>query len=114
MIRRPPRSTLDRSSAASDVYKRQLYEKSLRIDPTDAEWTQQVATCNGEQVPLASILGVLGGEVEGIGADGIVGAGASDASMAMELGVRAATEGGRKQARNGLWSALVADPTDLM
>eukprot|EP00826_Nyctotherus_ovalis_P040649 TRINITY_DN4026_c0_g1_i4.p1 TRINITY_DN4026_c0_g1~~TRINITY_DN4026_c0_g1_i4.p1 ORF type:complete len:158 (-),score=54.20 TRINITY_DN4026_c0_g1_i4:69-521(-) len=26
MIRRPPRSTLDRSSAASDVYKRQLYE----------------------------------------------------------------------------------------
>ena len=30
MIRRPPRSTLDRSSAASDVYKRQkgLYAKS--------------------------------------------------------------------------------------
>ena len=26
MIRRPPRSTLDRSSAASDVYKRQLYD----------------------------------------------------------------------------------------
>ena len=26
MIRRPPRSTLDRSSAASDVYKRQTYE----------------------------------------------------------------------------------------
>mgnify|MGYP003381575848 CR=1 FL=1 len=25
MIRRPPRSTLDRSSAASDVYKRQSY-----------------------------------------------------------------------------------------
>src|SRR5678815_4787717 len=25
MIRRPPRSTLDRSSGASDVYKRQLY-----------------------------------------------------------------------------------------
>ena len=24
MIRRPPRSTLDRSSAASDVYKRQV------------------------------------------------------------------------------------------
>ena len=29
MIRRPPRSTLDRSSAASDVYKRQIPE--LRI-----------------------------------------------------------------------------------
>ena len=27
MIRRPPRSTLDRSSAASDVYKRQAVEE---------------------------------------------------------------------------------------
>ena len=27
MIRRPPRSTLDRSSAASDVYKRQEWER---------------------------------------------------------------------------------------
>src|SRR5678810_1097892 len=27
MIRRPPRSTLDRSSAASDVYKRQIYDE---------------------------------------------------------------------------------------
>ena len=30
MIRRPPRSTLDRSSAASDVYKRQLLNKALQ------------------------------------------------------------------------------------
>ena len=29
MIRRPPRSTLDRSSAASDVYKRQPYPYQL-------------------------------------------------------------------------------------
>ena len=29
MIRRPPRSTLDRSSAASDVYKRQIVNKPL-------------------------------------------------------------------------------------
>src|SRR5678816_4685434 len=29
MIRRPPRSTLDRSSAASDVYKRQIILQSL-------------------------------------------------------------------------------------
>ena len=28
MIRRPPRSTLDRSSAASDVYKRQVYSRN--------------------------------------------------------------------------------------
>ena len=27
MIRRPPRSTLDRSSAASDVYKRQMLDR---------------------------------------------------------------------------------------
>ena len=33
MIRRPPRSTLDRSSAASDVYKRQVtsYDRSTLI-----------------------------------------------------------------------------------
>src|SRR5678815_3581937 len=30
MIRRPPRSTLDRSSAASDVYKRQPYHTRVR------------------------------------------------------------------------------------
>ena len=32
MIRRPPRSTLDRSSAASDVYKRQMIGEAERID----------------------------------------------------------------------------------
>src|SRR5678809_614321 len=31
MIRRPPRSTLDRSSAASDVYKRQLRRGRLAL-----------------------------------------------------------------------------------
>ena len=30
MIRRPPRSTLDRSSAASDVYKRQAKMKIVK------------------------------------------------------------------------------------
>ena len=33
MIRRPPRSTLDRSSAASDVYKRQLEDHELVAHP---------------------------------------------------------------------------------
>src|SRR5450756_1956966 len=32
MIRRPPRSTQSRSSAASDVYKRQLYEMVTKVD----------------------------------------------------------------------------------
>src|SRR5678816_4947976 len=31
MIRRPPRSTLDRSSAASDVYKRQVLELAVGL-----------------------------------------------------------------------------------
>mgnify|MGYP003381504096 CR=1 FL=1 len=31
MIRRPPRSTLDRSSAASDVYKRQELHRSIAV-----------------------------------------------------------------------------------
>ena len=32
-MRRPPRSTLDRSSAASDVYKRQDADMAMRFDP---------------------------------------------------------------------------------
>src|SRR5678815_1104201 len=35
MIRRPPRSTLDRSSAASDVYKRQDYDVLISTMPLD-------------------------------------------------------------------------------
>src|SRR5678815_609717 len=31
MIRRPPRSTLDRSSAASDVYKRQFKDRGMTV-----------------------------------------------------------------------------------
>src|SRR5678809_843153 len=39
MIRRPPRSTLDRSSAASDVYKRQLCNRKRHhpINPDCSE-----------------------------------------------------------------------------
>ena len=35
MIRRPPRSTLDRSSAASDVYKRQAQRRQRLRDAVD-------------------------------------------------------------------------------
>src|SRR5678815_6119738 len=35
MIRRPPRSTLDRSSAASDVYKRQAQEDCKHLRSVD-------------------------------------------------------------------------------
>ena len=35
MIRRPPRSTLDRSSAASDVYKRQFAVMGVSVKAPD-------------------------------------------------------------------------------
>ena len=49
MIRRPPRSTLDRSSAASDVYKRQGEE---RIE--GGEFFKN--TVASEQFPYAALL----------------------------------------------------------
>ena len=46
MIRRPPRSTLDRSSAASDVYKRQELADALvellELDVTQAQRTEEL------------------------------------------------------------------------
>src|SRR5665648_300289 len=38
MIRRPPRSTLSSSSAASDVYKRQLSARSIKWDREFKKW----------------------------------------------------------------------------
>ena len=38
MIRRPPRSTLDRSSAASDVYKRQKWWDTKSIIPNNVNY----------------------------------------------------------------------------
>src|SRR5678810_455324 len=53
MIRRPPRSTLDRSSAASDVYKRQVYYgDGLRLDllrSAGAETAKIIAFCNDNE-----------------------------------------------------------------
>ena len=37
MIRRPPRSTLDRSSAASDVYKRQVQLAQAQLQAAEQE-----------------------------------------------------------------------------
>ena len=44
MIRRPPRSTLDRSSAASDVYKRQEIMDIMRRANRDAGITILMVT----------------------------------------------------------------------
>ena len=43
MIRRPPRSTLDRSSAASDVYKRQDISRMSHAHPTFTESLKEAA-----------------------------------------------------------------------
>ena len=64
MIRRPPRSTLDRSSAASDVYKRQdLYKaNSLNLPGAIAlvkidEFLEQESLFDGD--PLPKVLKVV-------------------------------------------------------
>ena len=43
MIRRPPRSTLDRSSAASDVYKRQEFGNELSGSASSAVQVSELA-----------------------------------------------------------------------
>ena len=48
MIRRPPRSTLDRSSAASDVYKRQNQDVSYTLN-----W-DELRALSAEGVTIAS------------------------------------------------------------
>ena len=67
MIRRPPRSTLDRSSAASDVYKRQalhredreeqdLHAREPRADGGPARGDGLQATDQGTGVPSGGCL----------------------------------------------------------
>ena len=46
MIRRPPRSTQSRSSAASDVYKRQLYGSRIRISDAQIDETLNRLSAN--------------------------------------------------------------------
>ena len=69
MIRRPPRSTLDRSSAASDVYKRQVPEDGpYVIEIKDAisrgrpDFVYRIAI--GE-LPFVTSIFPLGGRVDG-------------------------------------------------
>ena len=47
MIRRPPRSTLDRSSAASDVYKRQVDDRCLCAGPDVVSGTHGAVAAAG-------------------------------------------------------------------
>ena len=52
MIRRPPRSTLDRSSAASDVYKRQAVESGT---VTEGLASVAVAVVDHTDHPVAAV-----------------------------------------------------------
>src|SRR5678815_4784144 len=60
MIRRPPRSTLDRSSAASDVYKRQVLTLGQRMP---AIWPHALQTLYTTLVGFA--LGIVAGVLLG-------------------------------------------------
>src|SRR5665811_1702323 len=74
MIRRPPRSTRVRSSAASDVYKRQVHARTL-ADRLQTLEDLQVAS---HVVRGASVRGASGGSASGGSAanlDGLRGAG---------------------------------------
>ena len=63
MIRRPPRSTLDRSSAASDVYKRQEYDALTKeIDHSE----EQITKLTAENDALADSSKGLSQQVEDI------------------------------------------------
>ena len=64
MIRRPPRSTLDRSSAASDVYKRQPLNTTLQDIHVDlpvgqpkwgGEFAQKIVWLSSQQNQVAEI-----------------------------------------------------------
>ena len=57
MIRRPPRSTLDRSSAASDVYKRQVFKQVVVADTVTIPQTKSDVI--GERLKVVSVAEML-------------------------------------------------------
>ena len=52
MIPRPPRSTLDRSSAASDVYKRQTLLKALKSEKGEGAPKKDERTTHGVEIDI--------------------------------------------------------------
>eukprot|EP00658_Telonema_sp_P-2_P062896 TRINITY_DN51564_c0_g1_i1.p1 TRINITY_DN51564_c0_g1~~TRINITY_DN51564_c0_g1_i1.p1 ORF type:complete len:295 (+),score=39.34 TRINITY_DN51564_c0_g1_i1:17-901(+) len=62
-IRRPPRSTLSSSSAASDVYKRQVYDRALLV-AREAVFVTNTMKCEDVLNEYAAAIGTLMGEEE--------------------------------------------------
>src|SRR5678809_229117 len=56
MIRRPPRSTLDRSSAASDVYKRQLYGRKVLLNYHSGEAADHLQRWQRSAIPTIRLV----------------------------------------------------------
>src|SRR5664279_4111980 len=67
MIRRPPRSTLSSSSAASDVYKRQLLcRKQLAEKPSPQDGDGSDGSLDGLMIPMLITLGIVAGFLFGL------------------------------------------------
>ena len=60
MIRRPPRSTQSRSSAASDVYKRQgRHVFSKKITSSEINGEIKIKAINGEEITIKKVNGIV-------------------------------------------------------
>src|SRR5674536_254542 len=62
MIRRPPRSTLSSSSAASDVYKRQVEQQEVGVADEEREQAEPAAFAAGQH--LHALLDLVGAELK--------------------------------------------------
>ena len=62
MIRRPPRSTLDRSAAASDVYKRQVQKLVAEIE----QYVLAHLTCTGAVDAPGLVQKLKAGDIAGV------------------------------------------------
>ena len=71
MIRRPPRSTLSSSSAASDVYKRQTYGKGAPSPVYNPDWVLKHGVKDGKKrksiMKVNSVYGLLLAVQSGVG-----------------------------------------------
>src|SRR5450756_3135765 len=139
MIRRPPRSTQSRSSAASDVYKRQLQEREVEGRPLYVRVAELVARLGAdhrgdagysdvgavagatspaslrlvrEALPHAFLL-VPGYGAQGAGADALAGVAAGDAAGFVVNASRSIIYAWQTEAAEYLSLIHISEPTRL-